>query len=189
MDMDYPAEWKLVTAAVEQGDDADDGLQTLHLERAVEIRVDPDGSVIFKVERHPHLLGRPSRGQASSAFVRQLKTYQWKQGEGIRVIDTKVLDREFNAELLADEEFALVLESGELNYDDVPDLSGRRTETAAREAARRFAVDFLGRWTIDYSNAEGEVSASVRSAVESRLMQRLTDDLVGEWRTRHEGDE
>lgn len=78
----YLPEWDLVIAAIEAGDDAGDALGVEHLERAQDIRVNPDESVTFRVERHPHLLGRPSKGQ-SYENVQVALSYR-NQGRGPR---------------------------------------------------------------------------------------------------------
>lgn len=77
--------WEKVVEAVAAGDDASDGLEIRHLERAENIQEHDDGSVTFEVERHPHVLGGPSRGVPSSFFERRATSYRWRPTKGLTV--------------------------------------------------------------------------------------------------------
>ena len=56
-------------------------LEPRHVQRTENFCDHPDGSFTFQIERHPHVLGQPTKGTRSSFFETEVVTYRWRAGD------------------------------------------------------------------------------------------------------------
>jgi hypothetical protein len=106
-----------LVAAIEAGR-AEDALEERHLRRMERLAVDGE-SIVFVVERHPSLDGRPTKGRASPAFRTLRVTYRYRQGR-IAVEGEEDLGVSVDVDQLAKEDVESYLDACEVDADFDP---------------------------------------------------------------------
>lgn len=185
MDPRSSAEWKCVWEAVAEGDDADDGLNVKHLESAREIEVLEDGRIRFRVERHPHLFGRPSRGMRSSAFIRERRHYEFDPNQGLTCIDREQLGVEIDADTLIEEEVRLAMEGLSLERE-CADLLRCETREAAEGVAKKYAKGYA--WLLEL-DIEPQILEEQRAELRASCAVAFAEELITLWEDRVEPDD
>jgi hypothetical protein len=171
-----------VVEIIESGNFPDDSLEVFHLERVDEFHPSGPNKVRFWIERHPHLFEKPSRGFASSAFIRISYCYEFDlEAKEVTLIETSYGEAEINYHQLADEEVTNFFKGVFWKRDFTESL-----ELASEEEVRAYAkeqfqeiawLDALGPCTEDL-----KMPRYVEQEIMEEFEKEFIDQFVQEWK-------
>jgi len=177
---DVQKHWAAVVAAVEDGDDAGDGLQLAHLWNATHRSFDEEGRFTFVTERPRDILERRATNTESSAYQLEEITYALSD-DGLSVLSRIPGKPILDIPRLADEFVEPRIES---IADRCPTLLTCTDEQSAQEVAEQVAssVD----WTADHEDAfeEAGVPQSSVDVLDAHCVEQATNRLLQLWERR-----
>lgn len=157
-------------------------LEMRHAKRAYDIDRTSRGNVQFSVDRHPHLLGRPTVGKASPAYKEVLTRYEWDhETRLIRVVEEREIAVHIDVIGLVAETMDNMRECG-FDGTIIKEIESWTSEDIAIEQARILAEEID--WTIDIPD-EVISSEDVQRYV-AGCVTAYAELLINEWRTLRE---
>lgn len=164
---------------VEGGNCPDESLEKKHVHRGYTINRLAPNKFQISIERHPHIFGRSSLGEPSSAFATVKRTYELDTDlKKIDFIGEDVEDIFIDYEALAYQDVEMVLDS---NMSEIePDLVDFNTEDDVKIFAEKEfeGFDWLAGYDCDYdlpSDFEEELLATSKEVFVGKILEKWDD--------------
>ena len=179
--------FEIIEELIKQGDLYEWGVEKRHFDDIYGLKLLPDHKATFSIDRHPHLLGRPSKGKASSAYATVIQSFELDiENKKVKLVNEEVVDVEIDYWELAYEDLDSFIEAGSLEEQDIKSqLVSMDTEEKAQKFAAKIFNDYD--WWTGYSILEEQFTPpDFKKEMMSILEEVFIKRVVAEWEDKRE---